>query len=92
MGPASNDRRQDLETITAWGCKNMVEFNASKTQYCMLSNKRCPSKHWVLMNSQALPRNHSFKLLGVSNSCWEKARISIQSQEVLLTIQPSHAI
>nr|CAH7756065.1 unnamed protein product [Callosobruchus chinensis] len=27
-----------------------------------------------------------------SNSCWGKARISIQIQEVLLTIQPSHAI
>nr|CAH7756874.1 unnamed protein product [Callosobruchus chinensis] len=50
----------------------MVEFNASNTQYCTLSNKRCPSEHSVLMNNQALPRSHSFKLLG--------------SQEVLLTI------
>nr|CAH7739633.1 unnamed protein product [Callosobruchus chinensis] len=81
---------KDLEAITAWGCKNMVEFNA------------CPSEHWVLMNNQALPRSHSFKPLGVSitenmmwhehvssNSCWEKARICIQSQEVpsnLLTL------
>nr|CAH7713944.1 unnamed protein product [Callosobruchus chinensis] len=24
---------KDLEAITAWGLKNMVEFNASKTQY-----------------------------------------------------------
>nr|CAH7722794.1 unnamed protein product [Callosobruchus chinensis] len=96
---------KDLEAITAWGLKNMVEFNASKTQYCTLSNKRCPSEHLVLMNNQALQRSHSFKLLGVSitanmiwhehvdcNSCWEKARISVQSQEDLLTIQPSHAI
>nr|CAH7748711.1 unnamed protein product [Callosobruchus chinensis] len=50
---------KDLEAITAWGCKNMVEFNASKTQYYTLSNKRCPSEH--------------------------------SSQEVLRTIQPSHA-
>nr|CAH7717679.1 unnamed protein product [Callosobruchus chinensis] len=31
---------KDLEAITAWGLKNMVEFNASKTQYCTLPNKR----------------------------------------------------
>nr|CAH7718516.1 unnamed protein product [Callosobruchus chinensis] len=47
------------------GLKNMVDFNASKTQYCTLSNKSCPSKHSVLMNNEALPRSH-FKLLGVS--------------------------
>nr|CAH7745738.1 unnamed protein product [Callosobruchus chinensis] len=69
---------KDLEAITAWGLKNMIEFNASKTQYCTLSNKRCPSEHSVLMNNQALQRSHSFKHLG--------------SQEVLLTVQPSYAI
>nr|CAH7761650.1 unnamed protein product [Callosobruchus chinensis] len=53
---------KNLEAITAWGLKDMVEFNASKTRYCTLSNKRCPSEHSVLMNSQALPRSHSFKL------------------------------
>nr|CAH7758873.1 unnamed protein product [Callosobruchus chinensis] len=31
---------RDLEATTAWGFKNTVEFNASKTQYCTLSNKR----------------------------------------------------
>nr|CAH7734462.1 unnamed protein product [Callosobruchus chinensis] len=29
-----------LEAVTAWGFKNRVEFNASKTQYCTLSIKR----------------------------------------------------
>nr|CAH7727713.1 unnamed protein product [Callosobruchus chinensis] len=53
---------KDLETITAWGFKNVVEFNASKTQYCRLSNKRCPSEHSVLMNNQALPRTAGKKL------------------------------
>nr|CAH7728879.1 unnamed protein product [Callosobruchus chinensis] len=56
----------DLEAITAWGLKNMVEFNESKTQYCTLSNKD-PVLYAI------------------------KQRPSI-SQEVLLTIQPSHAI
>nr|CAH7763790.1 unnamed protein product [Callosobruchus chinensis] len=71
---------KDLEAITAWGLRNMVEFNASKTQYCTLSNKRCPSGHSVLMNNQALPRSHSFKLLGVSiteNMIWHEHVSSI---------------
>nr|CAH7764312.1 unnamed protein product [Callosobruchus chinensis] len=71
---------KDLEAITAWGLRNMVEFNTSKTQYCTLSNKRCPSEHSVLMNNQALPRSHSFKLLGVSiteNMIWHERVSSI---------------
>nr|CAH7745568.1 unnamed protein product [Callosobruchus chinensis] len=70
----------DLEAITAWGLKNMVEFNASKTLYCTLSNKRCPSGHSVLLNNQALPRSHSFNLLGVSiteNMIWHEHVSSI---------------
>nr|CAH7716683.1 unnamed protein product [Callosobruchus chinensis] len=46
------------------GIKNMVEFRSSKAQYCTLSNKRCSSEHSVLMNNQALPRSHSFRLSG----------------------------
>nr|CAH7742522.1 unnamed protein product [Callosobruchus chinensis] len=71
---------KDLEAIAAWGLKNMIEFNTSKTQYCTLSNKRCPSEHSVLMNNQALPIIHSFKLLGVSiteNMIWHKHVSSI---------------
>nr|CAH7746943.1 unnamed protein product [Callosobruchus chinensis] len=66
---------KDLEAIIAWGLINMVEFNASKTQYCTLSNKRCPIEHAVLINNQALPNSHSFKLLGVSiteNMSWHE--------------------
>nr|CAH7728074.1 unnamed protein product [Callosobruchus chinensis] len=58
----------------------MVEFNASKTQYCTLSNKRCPSEHLVPMNNEALPRSHSFKLLGVNiseNMIWHEHVSSI---------------
>nr|CAH7712538.1 unnamed protein product [Callosobruchus chinensis] len=71
---------KDLETITAWGYKNMIEFNVSKTQYSTLSNKRCPSEHSVLTNNEALPRSHSFKLLGVSiteNMIWHEHVTSI---------------
>nr|CAH7717054.1 unnamed protein product [Callosobruchus chinensis] len=72
--------RRRLEAITAWGLKYMVEFNASKTQYCTLSNKRSPSEHSVLMNNQALPRSHSFKLSEVSiteNMMWHENVSSI---------------
>nr|CAH7765295.1 unnamed protein product [Callosobruchus chinensis] len=70
----------DSEAVTAWGLKRMVSINASKTQYCRLTNKRYPSEHSVLMNNQALPRNHSFKLLGVSiteNMIWHEHFSSI---------------
>nr|CAH7766707.1 unnamed protein product [Callosobruchus chinensis] len=71
---------KDLEAITAWGLKNMVEFNASKIQYYTLSNKRCPSEHSVLMNNHTLPRGHSLKLLGFSiteNMIWHEHVSSI---------------
>nr|CAH7749544.1 unnamed protein product [Callosobruchus chinensis] len=66
---------KDLEAIAAWGLKNMVKLNASETQYCTLSNKKCPSEHSVIMSNQALLRSQSFKLLGVSiteNMIWHE--------------------
>ncbi|CAH1979970.1 unnamed protein product [Acanthoscelides obtectus] len=36
---------RDLDSISAWGRNNLVQFNASKTQYCTLTNKKCPSAH-----------------------------------------------
>nr|CAH7723554.1 unnamed protein product [Callosobruchus chinensis] len=71
---------KDLEVITAWGLKNMVEFNASKTQHCTLANKRYPSEHSGLTNKKALSRSHTFKLLGVSiteNMIWHEHVLSI---------------
>nr|CAH7748836.1 unnamed protein product [Callosobruchus chinensis] len=70
----------DLENIAAWGFKNMVEFIASKTKYCALSNKTSPSEYSVLMNNQALPRSRSFKLLGANfpkNMIWHEHVLSI---------------
>nr|CAH7769594.1 unnamed protein product [Callosobruchus chinensis] len=85
---------KDLDAITAWGLKNMVEFNASKTQYCTLSNKRYPSEHSsVLMNNQALPRSHSFKLLGLlgksSDICSEPGSTSHHPTLYKAQIRPS---
>nr|CAH7739048.1 unnamed protein product [Callosobruchus chinensis] len=83
---------KDLEAITAWRLKNMVEFNASKIQNCTLSNKKCPTKHSVLMNNQALPRSHSFKLLKVSitkNMIWHEHVPSIATAAGKDKILPS---
>nr|CAH7747033.1 unnamed protein product [Callosobruchus chinensis] len=60
--PSAASLSKDLEAITAWGLKNMVELNASKTKYCALSNKRCPSEYSVVMNNQALSRTAGKKL------------------------------
>ncbi|CAH1953833.1 unnamed protein product [Acanthoscelides obtectus] len=56
---------RDLEAITAWGRNNRVQFNASKTQYCTLTNKKRPSAHTVSMDGRVLPKNHSFRLVRV---------------------------
>ncbi|CAH1975825.1 unnamed protein product [Acanthoscelides obtectus] len=56
---------RDLEAITAWGRNNLVQFNASKTQYCTLTNKKRPSAHTVSMDGRVLPKSHSFRLVGV---------------------------
>ncbi|CAH1979320.1 unnamed protein product [Acanthoscelides obtectus] len=56
---------RDLEAITAWGRNNLVQFNASKTQYCTLRNKKRPSAHTVSMDGRVLPKSHSFRLVGV---------------------------
>ncbi|CAH2004669.1 unnamed protein product [Acanthoscelides obtectus] len=56
---------RDLEAITAWGRNNLVQFNASKTQYCTLTNKKRPSAHTVSIDGRVLPKSHSFRLVGV---------------------------
>ncbi|CAH1972377.1 unnamed protein product [Acanthoscelides obtectus] len=56
---------RDLEAIAAWGRNNLVQFNASKTQYCTLTNKKRPSAHPVSMDGRVLPKSHSFRLVEV---------------------------
>nr|CAH7764866.1 unnamed protein product [Callosobruchus chinensis] len=49
----------------------------------------CPSEHLVLMNNQALPRSHLFKLLGVSitgNMIWHEQAKEYFSPSNLLTL------
>ncbi|CAH2001397.1 unnamed protein product [Acanthoscelides obtectus] len=56
---------RDLETITAWGRNNLVQFDASKTQYCSLTNKKQPSAHPISMDGRVMPKSHTFRLVGV---------------------------
>ncbi|CAH1995546.1 unnamed protein product [Acanthoscelides obtectus] len=56
---------RDLEAITAWGRNNLVQFNASKTQYCTLTNKKRLCARSVSMDGRVLPKSHSFRLVGV---------------------------
>ncbi|CAH1965270.1 unnamed protein product [Acanthoscelides obtectus] len=44
-----------------------LEFNASKTQYCTLTNKKRPSAHPVSMDGRVLPKSHSFRQVGRQN-------------------------
>nr|CAH7723887.1 unnamed protein product [Callosobruchus chinensis] len=61
-------------------CFHNINAGIPQGSYCTLSNKRCPSELSVLMNNQALPRSHSFKLLRVSiteNTVWHEHVSSI---------------
>ena len=40
---------KDLQIILDWGTKNLVKFNASKTQSCSLSHKKSTNIHPIFM-------------------------------------------
>jgi hypothetical protein len=57
----------DLKKISEWGLANRVEFNASKTQCCLLTHKRmdCPLSP-LNMNSVSLTESAALDVLGIS--------------------------
>ena len=57
---------QDLQSILDWGARNLVQFNASKTQPCLLSRKKSGNSHPIHMNGLILQEKDSFDLVGVS--------------------------
>ena len=57
---------QDLQSILDWGSKNLVHFNASKTQSCCLSRKKSNNANFVSMNGQILQNSESFGLVGIN--------------------------
>ena len=65
----------DLNFISRWGADNLVMFNASKTQACIISNKKDSTTPPVLMDNQSIKREQSFSLVGVTftnNLIWHK--------------------
>ena len=57
---------RDLQIILDWGTKNLVQFNASKTQSCSLSRKKSTNIHPIFMNDASLQNKESFNLVGVA--------------------------
>ena len=49
-----------------WGTKNLVQFNASKTQSCSVSHKKSTNIHPIFMNGASLQNKESFNLVGVA--------------------------
>ena len=57
---------EDLQIILDWGVKNLVQFNALKTQSCSLSHKKSNNTHPIFVNGTFLQNKESFDLVGVA--------------------------
>ena len=57
---------EDLQIILDWGTKNLVKFDASKTQSCSLSQKKSTNIHPIFRNGTSLQNKESFDLVGVA--------------------------
>ena len=49
-------RSEDLQIILDWDTKNLVKFNASKTQSCSLSPKKSTNIHPIFINDACTKR------------------------------------
>ena len=56
----------DLDLILAWGKRNFVTFNASKTQTCTISCKRSTNECNPRMNGNSIAPKDTVSLLGVT--------------------------
>ena len=68
------------QIILDWGTKNLVQFNASKTQSCSLSHKKSTNIHPIFMNGTSLLNKESFDIVGVvfeHNHSWHGHNTSI---------------
>ena len=73
---------QDIQTILDWGAKNLVQFNALKTQACNISHKKSTNTNAITMSGQTLQNNDTFNLVGVTfeqDLRWDKHISSIAS-------------
>ena len=73
---------QDIQTILDWGAKNLVQFNALKTQACNISHKKSTNSNAITLSGQTLQNNDTFNLVGVTfehDLRWDKHISSIAS-------------
>ena len=56
----------DLSSISAWGRRNLVSFNASKTQFLHLSTRQnLPDNYQLFFDNTQLNQSDNFNLLGL---------------------------
>ena len=60
-----NSLNSDLDSIIKWGSTNRVEFNASKTQCCLLSLKRNQDPQPLSMNGTCIAETERLAILGM---------------------------
>ena len=73
---------QDIQTILDWGAKNLVQFNALKTQACNISHKKSTNANAITISGQTLQNNDTFNLVGITfeqDHRWNKHMSSIAS-------------
>ena len=59
----------DLASISEWGRENLVNFNASKTQFLHITNRRnSPNSYPITFNSCQLQPSQTINILGVTFS------------------------
>ena len=69
-----------LERISEWGSQNLVNFNASKTQFLAISLSSSPPNNSVFFENIEIFPLHSINILGVqiaSNLSWKEHIVQI---------------
>ena len=59
------DLEADLRSVTEWGERWLVTFNASKTKLLSINRRKCPDLPEIFMDHKPLPESQSFRLLGL---------------------------
>ena len=76
----SSTLNSDLERISEWGSQNLVNLNASKTQFLAISLSHSPPNNSVFFQNIEIFPLHSINILGVqiaSNLSWKEHIVQI---------------
>ena len=64
----SSTINSDLQSISEWGTRNLVEFNISKTQLLTISLSNTPSNYPIIFDDSKIPPLNSINNLGLQIS------------------------